>query len=212
MDSAYLRRRNQPPRRHPCPDDGLHQLAKRVYEDFERIILSGGNPWGCAGTLWGLGYEDWISSTSGYTAPSTPRRRTRVLEKIQKFQWWSEASWWMDYLGYNPPQRDCGSKVEPIQAYLNISGEGRINFGHRTDTRGYKLLTARFERCFLRVLDGEDLVAAIATPGSGGTTTLEDLGLNDDDYRFHLGLEGPGGNGPGPGAPRSSANLTMEIF
>lgn len=188
---------------------GLHQLAEEVYADYiEQFKVNKGSAANEASALAGLGYSDWIIGGSSYTRPETPRRRMKVLERLQDKPYFAVLTRAFNNLGFNPPERDCGKRVEPLDQYVNITKDSILEWGLRTSL-GMDILLCEYDRLYLKVHDHGEVVATRVTEGLvlNNAITLEALGLTDDDYRFEVGYEGNFGWGgvlaePGTGHPR----------
>ncbi|MDE0331010.1 MAG: hypothetical protein OXL41_04010 [Nitrospinae bacterium] len=199
----------QPEPRIPFEEDSIHELAETIYADYVEGVLARADTWGRAGALDGLGYKDWIVGGQSYTPPETPKRRAKVLGKLIQKPYYADLAKALDERGFNPPQRDCGKRTAPVEIWFEIS-DGVLSYGLK-ETLGRDLMTARYDRMYLKAIDGEEIVAVHTGILSGpNSAELDALGLTDDDYRFELGLEGErawrggGAAKPGEGFPRQA--------
>ena len=208
--------RQRTPRMDFAPGDKIDVLAETIWADYRDRFLARANTSCEAGALCGIGYKDWIVGGQSYTSPSTPRRRSKVLDGLLDRPYFADLAVAFDQLGFDPPQRDCGERTGPMEIEFRIEGSV-IEYGVNVE-RGRDLVLARYDRMYLRVLDGPREVAThIGRLDATNVVSLAALKLTDDDYRFHVGAEGRmafyGGGlaPPGGGFPRAATSRDWAI-
>ena len=160
--------------------DRILDLAEAIWADFEADTHA---RCGHLGALAGLGFKDWIPSI-GYLAPSTPARRTKILQRLSGKPFAAEL-FRLGLAGH--PRRHLEPKWEPFDEYVEIDGDGALHWG-LCETRGRDVKFAHmFDRMELVVHDdGEPVAGPIRAEPFRAVTSLQALGLDDDDYRFEL--------------------------
>lgn len=180
---------------HPTePDvfDDRRELADAIFHDQVATLNAGRTgkdlcPYMSA--LYWLGYRKWGIATS-LTTLDSPRRRRRLLNAFHGKPFYAELERHLNGIGWQrPPDRECEERVAYFECYCDITEDGRVLFGLR-DTPGRELrFKAHCERVELIVIDGGDHVARAVAPADSpyeGITSIQELGLTDDDYRFEV--------------------------
>ncbi len=173
---------------HPTePDvfDDRRNLADLIWQDQAATIEAGGKTNPHMSVLAHIGYRKWGLCVSGYTRIDSTLAKARVLRAFYGKPFLPELERHLNGIGWRPaPDRLCEERNAYLESYVEIDEDGTVRWGFQ-DTVGrdlrFKAFCSRFE---LVVCNGPDHVARSVSAEWDNETSIEALGLTDDDYRF----------------------------
>ena len=185
--------RRAPPRSVPVDESSdLHKLALEIEATMhehmrarDRDAVSV-----CCSCLGSIGYKDFFFASPAYLGADSPNRRATIFDKASRWPWalrWFNA---VKVIGWRPDRVATGRVHEYPEPYVRIDKDGVIEWG-LSQTNNLDLFLWQYDRMVLRVHDQGQIITTIATDSmtTDNRTTMDDLHLNDDDYRFEVRVE-----------------------
>lgn len=178
--------RRQPHPKEPDVFDDRRALADLIFQDQVEQIKDDGKINPHMSALYWLGYRKW-GIASSFSPPDSTVRRKRLLNAFYGKPFYAELERHLNGIGWKrPPDREAEERVPVLEGYVEIDEAGIISWGFR-DTPGRELIFAQFcERFELIVYNGPDHVARETSTKWDNITSIQALGLTDDDYRFEV--------------------------
>ena len=190
----------------------IHDLAMQIYKDYIDDAWKGEHHQQ-AGALDGLGYNDLILGWESYTSPETARRRQRIFDALRDKPYFADLVR-IGLVGHKRVKVEHDRVYEMPEPYFSIDDNGIISWGLKSDTKGLDFFFAwkGFNRYFLSIVDGGKVLFTVGSDKRDNKTSLEALGLTDDDYRFKVGYEKSNGQEVGRGIPKCTKSFDYAII
>ena len=187
-----MSRRSPPPRVPVVEDSGLHKVALEIEASMHETMRARdrGAVSVCVSCLGAIGYKDFFFASPAYLGADSPSRRATIFDKASGWPWAERWFVAVKRIGWRPPRVATGRVHEYPEPYVRIDEAGVIEWGLE-ETAELDLCLWQFDRLVLRVRDQGQIVATTHTDDLSidNRTTMAELHLTDDDYRFEIRIE-----------------------